>query len=103
MAWALSTLVVLYVAFVHDDIPWRWRSHVIVSAWGLFGAAGVLTLVWDRRRRQMERRVVEMRFRACTECGYSLHDAAQEGKCPECGAPYELDRTIRAWQTWLDR
>ena len=72
-------------------------------AWGLFGAAGVLTFLWDRRRLQVERRVVELRFRACTECGYSLHGVAQEGKCPECGAMYELDRTIRAWQTWLDR
>lgn len=103
VAWVFSTLVVMCVAVVHDDIAWRWRSYVVVSAWGLFGAAGVFTLAWDRRRVQVERRVVELRFRACTECGYSLHDAAQEGLCPECGRNYELDRTIRAWQTWLDR
>lgn len=95
--------VVIGVALLHDLIPWGNRQLAVMIAWSIF-AAGVGAAVWRGKRRVLvERHVVELRFHCCTECGYSLHDAAQAGRCPECGAAYELDATIRAWQTWLNR
>ena len=103
MVAVVVTVIVVSVAMLHEQIPWANRQLAVLIAWGLF-MVGVGAIVWRGHRKTLvERHVVEHRFRCCTECGYSLHDAPQAGQCPECGAEYELDRTIRAWQTWLNR
>jgi len=99
----IVTMLVTAVALLHNQIPWANRQLAVFIAWGLF-MVGVGWMVWRGQRRILvERHVVEHRFRCCTECGYSLHDAEQVGTCPECGSHYELDQTIRSWQTWLNR
>lgn len=95
--------VVVLTAALAEIVPRVFRGHTGSAWWGV-AAVVALTAGWvGLRRVRVEQRVVRLKFRLCTECGYSLHDAAQEGRCPECGVPYELDRTIRSWQTWLDR
>jgi len=95
--------VAVSMAALSEFVPRVFRGHEGSVWWGV-AAIVALTAGWvGLRRVRVEQRVVRLKFRLCTECGYSLHDAAQEGRCPECGSPYELDKTIRSWQTWLNR
>lgn len=86
-----------------DVAPHIFRGFESLAWWSVPALVGIVGGWVGLRRVRVEQRVVRLKFRLCTECGYSLHNAPQEGTCPECGGRYELDRTIRAWQTWLDR
>ena len=96
--------IVIYVGAVYSaQIP---RIMPLFVGWCISAVliACCLYLCWCRWRYvRVDRYVAQHRFRCCTECGYSLHDAPKEGRCPECGSAYEIDAVIRSWQKWLNR
>lgn len=51
---------------------------------------------WMRLRREL--RVYQ--YRLCDSCWYPLPGLDRNGKCPECGRPYDVD-ALR--NTWVDR
>lgn len=58
---------------------------------------------WWRLRRIFDALVEKLKANdwcVCLWCGYPLHGLPSPHHCPECGTPYDLEETQRAWKHW---
>ncbi|MCB9852125.1 MAG: hypothetical protein H6819_03445 [Phycisphaerales bacterium] len=46
-------------------------------------------------------RLVDTNACVCTQCAYNLVGLDSSGKCPECGAGFEMSATRQAWCEWF--
>lgn len=53
--------------------------------------------VWLGNRR-IKAKYLAANGRLCTHCTYSLQGLPDQGKCPECAAPYDIVANVPAWQ-----
>lgn len=53
------------------------------------------SVLLERRRRALVRRLREVEWRACTGCAYPL--AADSRRCPECGLEITAHQAAAAW------
>lgn len=71
---------------------------IFVTIVGLLaGVAGVLFV----RYRRAVRALIADDYARCLVCEYLLHNLPEQHTCPECGTPYELERTRKIWQAYL--
>ncbi len=75
----------------------RSPAVLVVAGIGVF-AVSHGALLWYAIR--LRRRLMRARGHICTQCGYELAGLAEQGRCPECGTEYHLDRVAAAWATW---
>lgn len=57
----------------------------------------------NRHRVQLRDDLVHADFGVCLRCGYRLDGLPHEHQCPECGLPYELQKTRALWIHFLNR
>ena len=79
------------------------KQIFIGQLWLLFPPIFLVILITVAVMRGKVRRVYvvarSMDYRMCTHCGYALRGlAADTHSCPECGAPYNIEKTRAAWQ-----
>lgn len=70
-------------------------AGVVLSA----GALGTAVVAWLCRL-SLRRYLDTYGARVCPRCTYSLQGLSDEGRCPECGYPYdvaEVERELRRW------
>lgn len=52
---------------------------------------------WRLRDRRLRQRLAHTNGCLCVRCAHSIHGLGGSGACPECGLPFERDRTVKAW------
>jgi hypothetical protein len=77
------------VAAVGVMIAWPYLHWVAVGVAGLLLGGWLLLLPGRRRERQWRHRYTHG---LCVDCGYDLRGSTGEGRCPECGAPFDPRR-----------
>jgi hypothetical protein len=65
----------------------------------LISIGGVGFAFWHVGR--IRRRVETYEFTLCLVCGYPLIGLARAGRCPECGASYEVENIRHEWEQWF--
>ncbi len=74
------------------------RSIAIILP--VLSIVGIWFAFWHTAR--IRRRVVNHEFTLCLECGYALTGLPLKGRCPECGAPYEVETVQGEWRRWFE-
>jgi hypothetical protein len=49
-------------------------------------------------RRRDYQAIRDADFKVCMRCRYPLDAIAPEGDCPECGAPYSHEESVKCWR-----
>lgn len=75
-------------------------AKLFVLGFGISLAALTSRIIrlWKKRIAEI---VVDRGFRFCVGCGYELSGLASEGRCPECGAQYEVSDLRNKWASWM--
>ena len=102
---SLITCIVLPQVALILCMLWWWKhggapAHGVLSIFpGLMPPAMVLVgfSVWRLRNARLRRRLRLARGCVCVRCAYVLDRLGASGTCPECGLPFDRERTIRAW------
>jgi hypothetical protein len=95
--WALFVLAIvlqaaaLLVAAFFPLMPFVTGALLLISIPLLF--LGFAVFRTDAKRRG--RRVIEAGGRVCIHCGFDLAGLEDRGKCPECGADYDIAESVR--------
>ena len=84
--------------FVRPTSSW---AMVMGSWWFGLAAFAVLAMTVAAWAKRTKARLEADEFRHCIECGHSLVGGEDTGKCPECGAAYELPALVDAWRSGL--
>jgi predicted RNA-binding Zn-ribbon protein involved in translation (DUF1610 family) len=58
----------------------------------------VLLPIWRWRTLGIRRLVRSSDYRVCIHCGYDLASLSENGTCPECGRPYEMEAVRDVWK-----
>ncbi|MCG3131866.1 MAG: hypothetical protein FLDDKLPJ_02676 [Phycisphaerae bacterium] len=83
---------------------WRYSRAPKLTAWQRYTILGlcVMPFVLHRIYGKLERRVrADWQLsggRLCMDCGYRLVGLSQCGRCPECGAEYDLEADLKHWR-----
>ena len=102
---SLIVLVVIPQMLFILGMLWWWKHGGMPTRGVLFIAPGfmppLLVLVgfalWRLRKWRLRRRLALARGCVCVRCAYLLNELGPSGTCPECGLPFNRERTIRAW------
>jgi hypothetical protein len=88
-AWVLALLVL--PPFLHRA-PWVFM---------LIGLVFQCNWIWQCRR--LARHVRQHKGLLCVKCEYDLRGMEDGSRCPECGAVFSREHTLRFWEPVLRR
>jgi RNA polymerase subunit RPABC4/transcription elongation factor Spt4 len=74
---------------------------IMAEVIGATFAGWVRWTFYDRYRKQLLTRVVEVELAACLRCRYRLIGLGEHHHCPECGTLFDLAETKAAWERWF--
>jgi hypothetical protein len=109
MCVVLLTLVVLLGALQLLMLVVRGRGlDGIPPVWPMISIAALLlvaarVMIQYLVARTLQKRIGDEHFKVCLECGYPLTGLLSVGRCPECGAYYNIAETQEYWTSWLFR
>jgi hypothetical protein len=96
-----SFLIVVFTGsliYLHTSHP-NLAGALINTLAIAFGVAwGGSWIVFRHLNRRRYREAKSSDFRRCTKCMHDLAGLAEEGVCPECGAPFTLVALEQAWK-----
>lgn len=80
----------------------RWQRYTVLAL-GLMPTL-VLYPIYARFERRVRGDWQQSGGRLCVHCGYMFVGLPPQGRCPECGNPYDLDGDLKHWRdVGLDR
>ncbi|MCO6437034.1 MAG: hypothetical protein J5J06_08095 [Phycisphaerae bacterium] len=60
-------------------------------------------LLQPRRWARLATELKEIQYRRCANCLYDLHGSYPQGRCPECGEPYDWSDLPSRWTSILEQ
>lgn len=63
---------------------------------------GDRALFGRRRAKRLEAELEAIQYRRCPNCLYDLHGSYPQGRCPECGEPYDWAELPSRWTSILN-